>query len=474
MKNNSKIIMVFASAALLASCGGGKPAPDAPDASEIINGFSKELTGTVQFTYTAKYDVTVDNKALSNFEHNIDDVTTGEYDLTAGNLYLHVVRNGKDKGVASKAEALVYKAESDYFYLTNVMENPTKLASEEAARAKIDEFLVKISHNNAGDISTSTALYGDANSYFHREFGLSTGNIAADEFLDAEPTAKVEGTGVQFDATSSYVGYNTDSGVSDFPGIDGKSAGVYTVNTNASGYVTSYTEAIHAQLAMPITIPAPVVSIAGTRAYSATYGQAIEKKSTIDHQLTKGTVSIPSPDNAIVEVFTTPTIGGEKTAVTNGAEVVVGQYLAIKVTPAGSNKIVRVTLGTTSLEKPSDDGFFYFEIKEGVNKVGVNISGSDKNPDVKVGTYTLPEGTGCEFEVKTCAAGDWGHMVKADPNNLVVGNILAVKITAPEGKTVATVKCNGNTAVPNGQPMMGFWCFSIVEGVNAVTVEFAA
>lgn len=378
MKNNSKIIMVLASAALLASCGGGK------SAAEIINGFSKELTGTVQFTYTAKYDVTVDNKALSNFEHSIDDVTTGEYDLTAGNLYLHVVRNGKDKGVASKAEALVYKAESDYFYLTNVMENPTKLASEEAARAKIDEFLVKISHNNAGDISTSTALYDGANSYFHREFGLSTGNIAADEFLDAEPTAKVEGTGVQFDATSSYVGYNTDGGVSDFPGAEGKKAGVYTVQTNASGYVTSYTEAIHAQLAMPIMNPAPVVSIEGTRAYSATYGQAIEKKSTIDHQLTKGTVSIPSPDNAIVEVFTTPTIGGEKTAVANGAEVVVGQYLAIKVTPAGSNKIVRVTLGTASLEKPSDDGFFYFEIQEGVNKVGVNIQGSDKNPDVKI------------------------------------------------------------------------------------------
>lgn len=402
MKNNSKIIMVLASAALLASCGGGK------SAAEIINGFSKELTGTVQFTYTAKYDVTVDNKALSNFEHSIDDVTTGEYDLTAGNLYLHVVRNGKDKGVASKAEALVYKAESDYFYLTNVMENPTKLASEEAARAKIDEFLVKISHNNAGDISTSTALYDGANSYFHREFGLSTGNIAADEFLDAEPTAKVEGTGVQFDATSSYVGYNTDGGVSDFPGAEGKKAGVYTVQTNASGYVTSYTEAIHAQLAMPIMNPAPVVSIEGTRAYSATYGQAIEKKSTIDHQLTKGTVSIPSPDNAIVEVFTTPTIGGEKTAVANGAEVVVGQYLAIKVTPAGSNKIVRVTLGTASLEKPSDDGFFYFEIQEGVNKVGVNIQGSDKNPDVKIGTLVLPEDLqGCKVVAMTCAGQDF-------------------------------------------------------------------
>lgn len=467
MKNNSKIIMVLASAALLASCGG-------KSAADIINGFSKELTGTVQFTYTAKYDVTADSDQYASFEHSIDDVTTGEYDLTAGNLYLHVVRNGKDKGVASKAEALVYKAESDYFYVTNVMENPTKLASEEAARAKIDEFLVKISHNNAGDISTSTALYDGANSYFHREFGLSTGNIEANEFLDAEPSAKVEGEGVQFDATSSYIGYNTDSGVSDFPGIDGKSAGVYTVQTNAFGYVTSYTEAINARLAMPIMTPAPVITIQGTRAYSATYGQAIEKKSTIDHQLTKGTVSIPSRDDAILEVFTTPTIGGEKTAVTNGAEVVVGQYLAIKVTPAGSNKIVRVTLGTTSLEKPSDDGFFYFEIQEGVNKVGVNIDGSDKNPDVKVGTYTLPEGTGCEFEVKTCAAGDWAHMVKADANNLTVGKILAVKVTAPEGKTVAAVKCNGQTAVPNGQPMMGFWSFSIVEGVNAITVEFAA
>ena len=467
MKNNSKIIMVLASAALLASCGGGK------SAAEIINGFSKELTGTVQFTYTAKYDVTVDNKALSNFEHSIDDVTTGEYDLTAGNLYLHVVRNGKDKGVASKAEALVYKAESDYFYLTNVMENPTKLASEEAARAKIDELLVKISHNNAGDISTSTALYDGANSYFHREFGLSTGNIAADEFLDAEPTANVEGTGVQFDATSSYVGYNTDGGVSDFPGAEGKKAGVYTVQTNASGYVTSYTEAIHAQLAMPIMNPAPVVSIEGTRAYSATYGQAIEKKSTIDHQLTKGTVSIPSPDNAIVEVFTTPAIGGEKTAVANGAEVVVGQYLAIKVTPAGSNKIVRVTLGTVSLEKPSDDGFFYFEIQEGVNKVGVNIQGSDKNPDVKIGTLVLPEDLqGCKVVAMTCAGQDFQHLVPADASKLVVGNTLALKVTAPEGKTVKSVKSNGKDAM-GGKEMFGFWCFSIVEGANTITIELA-
>lgn len=467
MKNNSKIIMVLASAALLASCGGGK------SAAEIINGFSKELTGTVQFTYTAKYDVTVDNKALSNFEHSIDDVTTGEYDLTAGNLYLHVVRNGKDKGVANKAEALVYKAESDYFYLTNVMESPTKLASEEAARAKIDELLVKISHNNAGDISTSTALYDGANSYFHREFGLSTGNIAADEFLDAEPTAKVEGTGVQFDATSSYVGYNTDGGVSDFPGAEGKKAGVYTVQTNASGYVTSYTEAIHAQLAMPIMNPAPVVSIEGTRAYSATYGQAIEKKSTIDHQLTKGTVSIPSPDNAIVEVFTTPAIGGEKTAVANGAEVVVGQYLAIKVTPAGSNKIVRVTLGTVSLEKPSDDGFFYFEIQEGVNKVGVNIQGSDKNPDVKIGTLVLPEDLqGCKVVAMTCAGQDFQHLVPADASKLVVGNTLALKVTAPEGKTVKSVKSNGKDAM-GGKEMFGFWCFSIVEGANTITIELA-
>ena len=467
MKNNSKIIMVLASAALLASCGGGK------SAAEIINGFSKELTGTVQFTYTAKYDVTVDNKALSNFEHSIDDVTTGEYDSTAGNLYLHVVRNGKDKGVASKAEALVYKAESDYFYLTNVMENPTKLASEEAARAKIDELLVKISHNNAGDISTSTALYDGANSYFHREFGLSTGNIAADEFLDAEPTAKVEGTGVQFDATSSYVGYNTDGGVSDFPGAEGKKAGVYTVQTNASGYVTSYTEAIHAQLAMPIMNPAPVVSIEGTRAYSATYGQAIEKKSTIDHQLTKGTVSIPSPDNAIVEVFTTPAIGGEKTAVANGAEVVVGQYLAIKVTPAGSNKIVRVTLGTVSLEKPSDDGFFYFEIQEGVNKVGVNIQGSDKNPDVKIGTLVLPEDLqGCKVVAMTCAGQDFQHLVPVDASKLVVGNTLALKVTAPEGKTVKSVKSNGKDAM-GGKEMFGFWCFSIVEGANTITIELA-
>lgn len=72
----------------------------------------------------------------------------------------------------------------------------------------------------------------------------------------------------------------------------------------------------------------------------------------------------------------------------------------------------------------------------------------------------------------TCAGQDFQHLVPADAGKLVVGNTLALKVTAPEGKTVKSVKSNGKDAM-GGKEMFGFWCFSIVEGANTITIELA-
>lgn len=232
-----------------------------------------------------------------------------------------------------------------------------------------------------------------------------------------------------------------------------------------------------AELAMPIMNPAPIVKIDGTRSFVANYGATIEKKTTIDHEITKADVVVPDTDKGTVEVFTCKTKDGEKTALGADAKATVGEYLALKVTPAGSNTILRVTNNATSLEKAEADGYFYFEVEEGVNRLGVNFNGSDVVEGTKTGTLVLPEDQqGCTFTAMTCKGeADVGNMVPADPSSLVVGNWLCLKVQVPEGKVVENVTNNGKAAI-GGKEMFGFWVFTIEEGTNtiALTLKEAA
>lgn len=566
MKKKGLLFMGLASTVLLAGCGGSGSSVSREDA---IKGFKTSVEGTIKFDFVSDYKVDVESEkgGLDSFKQDLDEKVTGEIDLTASNLYLHIKKTGKDlyknEGKEYASEALVAKGETGYFYLTNTMENPTTLASESEAQAKIAELLVKYSSNKAGHVNLNTFIYKDNGVYEHEQFGLSTRNMDAADYLNADNTITQNGDLFTFGTSSEYIGYTTDGGVSDFPGVDGANGGTYEITTTKDGYVTKYLETMDAKLAMPIMNPAPIVSIKGTKTFTASYGDTLTKLTTIDHEKTLGTVEFNTLTTAKLEVFTAPTFDmKDAKALNSGDSVVVGEYIGLKVTPYGTNTIERVTNNTVSLDKANSGEYFVFEVQEGKNKVGANIKGSDgmqyatldikapENVTVKASSFklagqtpsdfapiennqapigsdmwvglavTAPEGKEVEvkgegfnvmfiagqycFSVKeektytvtitlketepvqsatlvkatetqglklfygSCAMGDFQNIKEVTNDELTVGNILAIKVLEGDASLV-TIKVNDKTCM-QGKPMGGFYCFTIVEGTNTVTV----
>ena len=369
-------------------------------ADKIVSAYNPSLTGKFSFSYTANYKVDVDSHGgtgkLDSFKHEVEDTTTGDIDLTSGNVYLKISKTSKDKRLsqeASKTEALVYKDGDTYKYVTTTRENPVALASEEAAINKISDLVYSISYNLAGYITMDTFKYEGDNNYQWREFGLSSTAVAAEDCNDPYYFGKRKEGGLNIKTKVQYVGYKTDNGISDFSNKADDYAAEAVVKTNSTGLVTSYAETYNkASLDFAIRTPAPTVVITGNRNFSANYGATFEKAGTIEHHLTKSVITWDENPKCTFEVYSCPADNkAAKTAIKSGDEVKVGDLLAVKVTPYGHNNIVNVALGTTSAEV-SDDGFYYFEVSEGAKKLAANINGSDRKPDVKYATVTTEKG----------------------------------------------------------------------------------
>lgn len=477
MKKN--ILLACLSVAMLASCGGpisestSKVETDnnSTNLEEVIAQFKKEVKTTVSFTYKANYkvDVISEKGGLDSFKQDVADNTTGEIDLTSGSLYLHVLKQTK---AGEKSEGLVYKNGEDYYCLTNTMGDAAKLESETKALEKIDELLTKTSYSKAGSMSLSTLLYSGVATYEYTQFGLSSGNIDESYFGENNVLTALDNGGVKIESSSSYIGYNTDAGVSDFPAdkrtdASNEKAGAYVVTTTKDGYVTSYKETMDATLSMSLMTPPPLVTIDGTREFAATYGEAITKLTEIDHSVAKSTVTVPTSDKGLVKAFVTDKVGGKMTPVYNGGEVNIGQYLALKVTPAKSNTIKMVSVNQVSKETPEADGFYYFEVVDAASKINVNYEGSD----VFAATLALPtDAQGCTVVAMTCPPMAFKAMAPADASKLTVGNWLCLKVTAPQGKTVKNVTVNEKNAMLSPEKSAGFWCFEIVDGANTVAI----
>lgn len=472
MKKN--ILLACLSVAMLASCGGqnsGETETNSTNLDEVIAQFKKEVKTTVSFTYKANYkvDVISEKGGLDSFKQDVADNTTGEIDLTSGSLYLHVLKQTK---AGEKSEGLVYKNGEDYYCLTNVMADAAKLESEAKALEKIDELLTKTSYSKAGSMNLSTLLYSGVATYEYTQFGLSSGNVDESYFGANKVLTALDNGGVKIESSSSYIGYNTDAGVSDFPAdkrtdASNEKAGAYVVTTTKDGYVTSYKETMDAALSMPIMEPAPLVTIDGTREFAATYGEAITKLTEIDHSVAKAKITIPAPVNGLVQAFVTDKVGGERKAIYDGAEVNVGQYLALKVTPAKSNTIKMVSLNQVSKEAPEADGFYYFEVVDTASKVNVNYNGSD----VFDSHLVLPTDLqGCQVTAMTCVPMGFAAMAPANAEKLVYGNWLCLQVTAPKGKTLKNVTVNEKGPMIPASGAGGFWCYTIVDGANTVAI----
>ena len=268
-------------------------------ADKIISAYNPSLTGKFSFSYTANYKVDVDSHGgtgkLDNFKHEVEDTTTGDIDLTSGNVYLKISKTSKDKRhsqEASKTEALVYKDGDTYKYVTTTRENPVALASEEAAISKISDLVYSISYNLAGYITMDTFKYEGDNNYQWREFGLSSTAVSAEDCNDPYYFGKRKDGGLNIKTKVGYVGYKTDNGISDFSNHTDKYAAEAVVKTNSTGLVTSYEETYNnASLDFAIRTPAPTVVITGSRNFSANYGATFEKAGTIEHHLTKSVIT---------------------------------------------------------------------------------------------------------------------------------------------------------------------------------------
>ena len=451
-------------------------------ADKIVSAYNPSLTGKFSFSYAANYKVDVDSHGgtgkLDNFKHEVEDTTTGDIDLTSGNVYLKISKTSKDKRLsqeASKTEALVYKDGDTYKYVTTTRENPVALASEEAAIKKISDLVYSISYNLAGYITMDTFKYEGDNNYQWREFGLSSTAVPAEDCNDPYYFGKRKDGGLNIKTKVGYVGYKTDNGISDFSNHTDKYAAEAVVKTNSTGLVTSYEETYNkASLDFAIRTPAPTVVITGNRNFSANYGATFEKAGTIEHHLTKSVITWDENPKCTFEVYSCPADNkAAKTAIKSGDEVKVGDLLAVKVTPYGHNNIVNVALGTTSAEV-SDDGFYYFEVSEGAKKLAANINGSDRKPDVKYATVTTEKGDHVKsFKVQYRNTSDKTKTFDLDEQNrapIGENNFLVLTAEFDEGYELDAYTVNGKPAAN-----FGAWCYSIkTEGTYLCKVTAKA
>lgn len=477
------LVASLLSLAALVGCGKAEEVEIKKDAADkIVSAFNPSLTGKFSFSYTANYKVDVDAHGgtgkLDSFKHEVEDTTTGDIDLTSGNVYLKISKTSKDKHLsqeASKSEALVYKDGDTYKYVTTTRENPVALASEEAAINKISDLVYSISYNLAGYITMDTFKYEGDNNYQWREFGLSSTAVSAEDCNDPYYFGKRKDGGLNIKTKVGYVGYKTDNGISDFSNKDDDYAAEAVVKTNSTGLVTSYEETYNkASLDFAIRTPAPTVVITGSRNFSANYGATFEKAGTIEHHLTKSVITWDENPKCTFEVYSCPADNkATKTAIKSGDEVKVGDLLAVKVTPYGHNNIVNVALGTTSAEV-SDDGFYYFEVSEGAKKLAANINGSDRKPDVKYATVTTEKGEHVKsFTVKYRTYPNTTALRDLDAQNrapIGKANYLVLTAEFDEGYELDAFTVNGNAASNFGQ-----WCYAIkTEGTYACKVTAKA
>ena len=468
-----KAKIAIASALLVAAVATGCTPTDKQlnreKADALVETFENSVSGTVTLTYTADYklDVVSESASAKAFAKTIKDVTTIEADFTAGSYYLHAKRVGRNLLTETEdktVEALVWKDGDTYKYLESTMGDAQALANEAAAVEKIAELMKKVTNREAGFLTPNSLIYSEINTYEHAEFLLNSKTVTVDEYFE-DPTSmvqKVEG-GLEVKSDLEYVAYQTDGGVSELSGQPGANT---SVTTNEKGYVTNYEITYNdAQLAMPIMTPAPVLHLTGSRKLEAAYGSTLTKLNTIDHHATTGTIVIPENNKGLVEVYTCVPGGfTSMTKVNSGAEVNVGDWLCVKVTPAGSNTVLAVSYAGKSetLVPPAQAGGYYcFTVVEGEKQVTVNFEGSDVLAQIaKISVST--EGSQATskgvvwFPLNGNAPGAMTPVTNGEAPT-AANNWFAVSLSVAEGYEIDTVTCNGKSAFV----LSGYYCFQI-------------
>ena len=474
MKNQK--ILILSGALLLATLVGcGPKTLKTEKAEEVISGFDTTLTGTVKATYHTDYELVVTNCSeamAAQFGQDIDRQISIEADFTAGDLYLYV---GYTEG-ETKTEALVYEDSDKYYFLESTIGDPVALTNENAAAAKISELLKKTTYTKAGWVTPESFLYAGGNAYEHRQFLQESTNIPLVDMDDTRTFVQNKDGGLVVSSALGYVGFQTDSGTSE---LAGDPAANVEVTTDANGHVVSFNETLNdATLEMALGSIKPLLTLKGSNTLTAEYGAALTKKSTIDHKATYGTLeftAIKEDRKGKVEVYTCApgvTDTSKWTKVTATTQIKAGDWICVKATPAGNNKLEAIMINNGAAKYPASaqtGGYHVWEAITGEQKLSYNFSGSDTLPTSELKTVANENAS---YTVSTCVPMGFAAMTEVKAGDgLTAGNWICVLPTAKTGHEVIGVAVNGNIMplIP-ASGAKGYWCYTVVDGDNSVEV----
>ena len=471
LKSLFTLLLVLVLSLVLVSCGkddgdGDNNQPEF-DAASVVAGFENEVSGTVKLTYTANYKVDVvrpgaDASGLASFKRDVVSTAVIEMDLGT-DLYIKVVKTRQDKLVDASAttiEYLLYKDADKYYYVTSES-NKVEVAASEAA-AKLAAILEEATFEQVGGLTLDTLVYNALDKEYEMAvFGL-TETFLTDELVDPSYSAAKDG-GLHVDYLPDYVGYRTDMGYSDFPGADGAAATI-ALNTNNKGYVVDMKETYNnASLVFNIMSNPPTVTINGERSFTASYGEAITKSTSVNF--------LPSTAKLVEAiggsyVVMTCAMGdfGNMAPVADGAALTLGNIIAIKATASEGYELSKVMVNgvETPMINPAQAGGFYcYNVNPSVNKIEVVFAELDPT----AGVVTVTNNTSHQYILQSFTYANGapsGYTTITDgriaPGAAVFGAIVI------DASIEVVVTVNGKETSPNiPAGNVTYYCWSVKE-----------
>lgn len=469
MKNfKLRLIALFLALTTLAlvGCGGGEDNPPAFDAATAIADYADSVGTTVKLTYVTNYKVDVvrpgaDASGMDSFKRDVVATATVEMDLGT-DLYIKVTKTRQDKLIddtATKTEEILYKKDGKYYYQSS---SASAVEVTDAA-AKLSEIFETATYEQIGGLTLDALVYNSLDkAYELKVFGLSD-TFTEDDLAD--PTyAAGENGGIKVTYKPDYVGYRTDGGWSDFPGVDSTPAADIEIVTDNKGYVTSMKETYNnASLVFNIMSNPPTVTISGERSFTATYGEAITKAESVDFAPSKAVF-----EDATGGTFTVMTCAmgdfANLVPVTNGGALELGKLICVKPTANEGYEIVKVVVNgnETPITNPANAGGFYcFNVAPGNNTIEVLF----KETDPTVGVVTVDNKTTYTYELQsfTYAGAPTDYQVitngQITPGAAIFG---AIVIDSTKEVTVTVNGVETSVNIPAGANT--FYCFAVKTG----------
>ena len=443
---------------------GGNETP-AFDAAALVAGFDGQLNGTVKLTYVTNYKVDVvrpgaDASGMASFKRDVVATAIVEMDL-GSSLYIKVTKTRQDKLIedtAVKSEEILYEKDGKYYYQTS-----SAAAVEVAdAAAKLAEIFETATYEQIGGLSLDALVYNSLDkAYELKVFGISD-TFIEDDLVDPTYSEGANG-GLKVEYKPEYVGYRTDGGWSDFPGVDGAPAANIEILTNDKGLVTSMKETYNnASLVFNIMSNPPTVTISGERSFTATYGEAITKAEGVDFAASKAVYE--DATGGSFAVMTCPM--GQFTSmspVANGGALTMGNIICVKPSANEGYELVKVVVNgneTPMIDPTMAGGFYCFNVAPGDNTIEVLF----KEAAPTGGVVTVTNNTEYAYELQSFTYAGAPTDYKVITNGIIEPGAAIFGAIVIDSSKEVTVTVNGsetNVNIPAGG--VTFYCFAVKQ-----------